>query len=73
MVDDELSRDEKQKRSAGVDSLERNGLATITENYKPPRHHFFQIEIAPWSPALQKSFYLTSPIFWYLQARPGRA
>lgn len=33
MVVDERSRDEKQKRSAGLDSLERNGLATITELY----------------------------------------
>jgi len=32
-VDDGGSRDEKQKRSAGVDGLERNELATITKTY----------------------------------------
>ena len=33
-MEDERSRDEKQKRSDGVDSLERNGLATFTEIHK---------------------------------------
>jgi len=33
VVGDGRNRDKKQKLSAGVDSLERNGLATITEIY----------------------------------------
>jgi hypothetical protein len=32
-VGDERSRDKKEKLTAGVDSLERNGLATIAEIY----------------------------------------
>ena len=34
MVADERSRDKKEKLTAGVDSLDRNGLATITEIYR---------------------------------------